>query len=35
MGRLYRILKRTCHVTIDLDVEQKAAPRKTAAGERR
>jgi large subunit ribosomal protein L22 len=34
MGRLYRILKRTCHVTIDLDVEA-AAPRRSAAGERR
>jgi len=29
MGRVYRILKRTCHVTIDLDVHQRrvaAAP---------
>ncbi len=29
MGRLYRILKKTCHVTIDLDV--KAAGRQGAA----
>ena len=29
MGRLYRILKRSCHVTIDLDM--KAAARRTPA----
>ena len=29
MGRLYRILKRSCHVSIDLDL--KAAPTRSAA----
>ena len=33
MGRLYRILKRSCHVSIDLDLKAKAAApaRKSAA----
>ena len=27
MGRIYRVLKRSCHVTLDLDVEPGARPR--------
>jgi large subunit ribosomal protein L22 len=34
MGRIYRILKKTCHVSIALDLVEGAAPRR-AAGSRR
>jgi large subunit ribosomal protein L22 len=35
MGRIYRILKKACHVTIELDLQGPAAKRPAAAGARR
>lgn len=34
MGRIYRILKKTCHVTVDLDLAKQKAPARAAAARR-